>query len=439
MKFYNREVEIAQLEKIRSKSLINAQLTVVTGRRRIGKTQLLIEATKNDKVLYFFVARKSETLLCEDFIKEIRRKLNVPVLGKVTSFSELFAFLIEISKNTPFSLIIDEFQDFYKINESVYSDIQKIWDLHHNEIKINLLVCGSIYSLMNKIFKDAKEPLFGRATNFIKVKPFTTKTLQIILSDFNKDYSAEDLLALYTFTGGVAKYVQLFMDNGAITHQVMMQNLLKEDAVFLTEGKNILIGEFGKEYAVYFSVLAAIAQGKTKRNDIEQLLQREVGGYLTRLENDYGLISKKQPILTKSRTKNFKYEIVDNFLMFWFRFIFKYQHIIEIGNYKVLHEIVVRDYKTFSGFQLEKYYKDQLMASQNYTRIGSYWDRKGENEIDIIAINDLEKVVNFYEIKRQKNNISLETLKEKANYFLSNHPQLKDFKKKYIAYSMKDM
>jgi AAA+ ATPase superfamily predicted ATPase len=439
MKFYNRESEIAQLEKIREKSLTNAQFTVVTGRRRIGKTQLLIEATKNDKVLYFFVARKSETLLCEDFIKEIKRKLNVPVLGKVTSFSELFAFLIEISKTTPFSLIIDEFQDFYKINEAVYSDIQKIWDLHHNDIKINLLVCGSIYSLMNKIFKDAKEPLFGRATNFIKVRPFSTKTLQIILSDFNQDYTTEDLLTLYTFTGGVAKYVQLFMDNGAITHQVMVQNLLKEDAVFLSEGKNILIGEFGKEYAVYFSVLAAIAQGKTKRNDIEQLLQREVGGYLTRLENDYGLISKKQPILTKSRTKNFKYEIVDNFLMFWFRFIFKYQHIIEIGNYKVLHEIVVRDYKTFSGFQLEKYYKAQLMASQNYTRIGSYWDRKGENEIDIIAINDLEMVVNFYEIKRQKNNIRLETLKEKANYFLSNHPHLKDFKKKYVAYSMDDM
>ena len=439
MKFYNREKEIGQLNEIKAKALKNAQLTVVTGRRRIGKTQLLIEATKNDATLYFFVARKSEALLCEDFIKEIKDKLNIPVLGKVDSFFEIFTFLMDVSKTKSFTLIIDEFQDFYKINASIYSDIQKVWDLSNEESKINLIVCGSIYSLMSKIFKDAKEPLFGRATNFIKIHPFNTTTLQNILIDFNKNFTAEDLLALYTFTGGVAKYVQLFMDNTITNYQQMIAYMLQEDAVFLGEGKNILIGEFGKEYAIYFSIIAAIANGKTKRNDIEQLLQREVGGYLTRLENDYGIIIKKQPIFIKSRTKQFRYEIVDNFLTFWFRFIFKYQHIIEIGNYTLLKEIVTRDYATFSGFQLEKYCKKQLVETQKYSRIGGFWDSKGENEIDIIAVDEINKKIDFYEVKRQKKNIDLSKLQVKVDYFLKQHSFLNDYEKNLIAFSMEDI
>lgn len=439
MKFYNRENEIAQVQATRTEAEANAQFTVVTGRRRIGKTQMLIEATNDQPTLYFFTARKSEALLCKDFQKEISEKLNVPILGTTESFSELFSFIMEISKKQTFTLIIDEFQDFYKVNDSIYSDIQKIWDLNHNESKLNLLVCGSIYSLMHKIFKDTKEPLFGRASHFIKIHPFSVNTLQEILNDFNKKYSAEDLLALYTFTGGIAKYVQLFMDNKKTSFRKMLDYIMQEDAIFLSEGKNLLIGEFGRDYVVYFSILSAISNGKTTRNDIEQLLQREIGGYLTRLENDYGLLTKKQPIFSKSRTKNFRYEMVDNFLTFWFRFVYKYQHLIELGNYKLLKEIVERDYKTFSGFQLERYLKKQLRESKKFTRIGGFWDRKGENEIDVIAANEIEKTIVFYEVKRQKSNINLKKLQEKAILFLAKNPELSDFSSEYKGYSLDDL
>lgn len=439
MKFYNREKEIAQLQTIREKAIQNAQFTVITGRRRIGKTQLLLEATKDQPTLYFFVARKSESLLCNDFQKEISEKLNVPMLGKVKRFSELFAFVVKLSKKQSFTLIIDEFQDFYKINTAVFSDMQRIWDTNKQESKLNLLVCGSIYSLMHKIFKDVKEPLFGRATYFIKVQPFTTETIKHILSDFNETYTSEDLLALYTFTGGVAKYMQLLMDNNRTTYKKMLNYILQEDAIFLSEGKNILISEFGKDYTVYFSILSAIASGKTTRNAIEQLLQKEIGGYLTRLENDYGLITKKQPILTKSRTKNFRYQLVDNFLLFWFRFVYKYQHLIEIENYKLLKQIVERDYTTFSGFQLEHYLQKQLQETQNYTRIGGYWDKKGENEIDVIAINELKETIVFYEVKRQEKNINLQKLQEKAHYFLAQHSKLKNYHKEFKKFSLENM
>ncbi len=388
MKFYNREREIETLQQIQRDSLQNAQMTVVTGRRRIGKTQLLLKATEGQATLYFFVARKSESLLCQDFQHEITTKLGVPMLGKVESFGELFQYIMQLSKSQAFNLIIDEFQEFFTVAPSAYSDMQHHWDVNKDESKINLLLSGSVYSLMYKIFQSSKEPLFGRATARLMVKPFATNVLKEILADHNPNYSSEDLLALYTFTGGIAKYVQLLMDAGAYTYVKMLNYIIKEDSIFISEGKNMLIDEFGKEYTNYFSILSSIARGENTRAKIEGIIGREIGGYLTKLENDYSLISKDIPIYSKSSSKNVRYILNDNFLTFWFRFIYKYSYIIEIGNYEQLRDIVKRDYNTYSGIILERYFKNRFKESLKYSCIGGYWDRKGENEIDIIAINE---------------------------------------------------
>ncbi len=260
-----------------------------------------------------------------------------------------------------------------------------------------------------------------------------------ILKDYNSTYTSEDLLALYTFTGGVPKYIQLLLDNGATTKTKMLNYILREESLFLTEGRNLLITEFGKEYSVYFSILATIAEGKTSRNEIENLLNREVGGYLTRLEKEYNLIKKQQPLLTKSRTKQIRYEITDPFLRFWFRFIYKYSYLIEIGNFSELQTIVERDYATFSGWALENYFKQQLKEEQKYSRIGSFWDRKGENEIDIITVDDERKIIQFFEVKRQEKKINRDVLMQKAQFFLSLHKELKSYKLDYKGLSLENM
>lgn len=104
-------------------------------------------------MLYFFVARKSEAELCKDFIEEMTNKLQLPILGEVTRFADIFKYLLQLSKIRPITLVIDEFQDFKRVNPSIFSDMQKIWDLNKQEAHINLVVCGSVYSLMNIIFK----------------------------------------------------------------------------------------------------------------------------------------------------------------------------------------------------------------------------------------------------------------------------------------------
>ena len=439
MKFYDREQEIAFLRETRNKAEKVARFTVVTGRRRIGKTTLIKEAYKDEPFVYFFVARKAESDLCEVYLEEISEKLGIPTLGSSRHFSEIFRYLMQLSQTRNFTLVIDEFHDFFRVNKAVYSEMQDIWDEYEKTSRINLVVYGSIYSLMQKIFKDKKEPLYGRQTAELKLKPFRPSVLKQIMADAKPGYSKEDLLALFTFTGGVAKYVNLLVDAGALDKDAMIRYIISPNSTFLNEGKNNLIEEFGKEYGTYFSIMSCIARGKNTRNEIEDVIGKEIGGYLTNLENEYELIAKRQPLFEKSTTKNVRYELGDVFYSFWFRFIFKYSYVIEIENYGKLQEIVERDYNTFSGVMLERYFHRVAMESREYTRLGRWWDRKGENEIDMIAEDELTDSATFFEIKRQKNEICIGLLKQKAEVMLRATGEFKGYEIGYEGLSMDEM
>lgn len=439
MKFYDREKEIGFLRKTREMAEKSACFTVVTGRRRIGKTTLITKAYEDTPFVYFFVARKAEADLCEVFLEEISEKLGVPMLGSSKHFSDIFRYLMQLSQKQSFTLVIDEFQDFYRVNKAVFSEMQDIWDTYEKTSHINLIVCGSIYSMMQKIFKDQKEPLYGRNTGELKVKPFLPSVLKQIMRDAKPEYSKEDLLAMFAFTGGVAKYVNQLVDAGALDKDSMIRHVISANSTFLNEGKNNLIEEFGKDYGTYFSILSCIARGKNTRSEIEDVIGKEIGGYLTNLEKDYELIAKRQPLFEKSVTKNVRYELDDVFYSFWFRFVFKYSYIIEIENYAKLQEIVLRDYNTFSGLMLERYFYRVAVESEKYTRLGRWWDRRGENEIDLIAEDELTNHVTFFEIKRQKDEISMGVLKQKAEVFIQATHQYKEHDISYKGLSMGEM
>ena len=237
MKFFDRKEEIATLRKIRNNAENNAQFTVLTGRRRIGKTSLVLKAYDDKRFLYFFVGRKAESLLCEEFRNEVEEKLGVKLGGTPSGFTELFDYLMELSKQQGFTLFIDEFQNFVRVNPAVFSDMQKIWDLNHSESRINLIVCGSVYSMMTKIFRDRKEPLYNRQNRFMTIHAFKPSVLKEILEVYCPGYTKEDLLALYTFTGGVAKYVELLIDDNAMTLDAMVESMISPDSIFINEGR----------------------------------------------------------------------------------------------------------------------------------------------------------------------------------------------------------
>ena len=436
MKFYGREKEIDVIQKIERLSATYAQMTVVTGRRRIGKTTLVKHSCRQIPFVYLFVGRKSETMLCREFTEVIHNTLGVN-LGEFSSFSKLFTVLMQQSRSINFTLVLDEFQNFKFVNEDVFSDMQNIWDSNKDESKMNLIICGSVNTMMSKIFDNKKEPLYGRANNRLRLRPFPTAVLKEILSDFNPDYTHEDLLALYMTTGGVAKYVEEMLTHGATIKDAMLEQFISPGSYFIPEGKEMLSDEFGRDSGNYFSILNAIAEGENTRGDIKSCTGVEPGGYLDKLEKEYDLIYRYRPYLASEQSHNVKFGIKDNYLRFWFRFVQKYISAVEIGNTDYVLKKMQADYETYSGMVLEQYFRQQYAETGQYNLVTNYWERDWGNEIDLIAVNDSERHLVIGEIKRQTQRIDMNHLKEKATHIVAK--QRRRYFIEFVGLSMDDM
>ena len=427
-KFYNREQEMKQLHEMQRQSYEDySRFVVLTGRRRVGKTSLvyrLMDETKETAPgLYFFVGRKAEATLLSNFCEEVREKLGKYVPEGVTSFCSLMQLLLEIGKRRRFTLFIDEFQEFDNVNPEVFSDMQELWDKYKKKTNVCLIVSGSIFRMMEKIFKDEGQPLFGRDDCTIKLQPFTTATMREILGDYKADYTNEDLLALWTITGGVARYIEVLMNNRCTSvNQMLHYVCMSGDSFFMDEGRSVLLQEFGKQYGTYFSILDQIAHGDVTQNEIEAALaMKSLGGQLKMLEEKYGIVQKKRPVGAKEGSQTVRYGIQDNFFRFWFRYIHRYSSLIEIQNLPALEQIMVNDYTTFSGIALERWFRQKMMESCRYRVIGGWWQGGGKNakgnnddfEIDIVA-ETLDGSVEAYEVKRNPQKYNPARLREKV-------------------------
>ena len=431
MKFYNRTKEIKELRRIQGRAFDSrSRMTVITGRRRIGKTSLALRATQGEyPTVYLFVSRKNEAALCEEFTHLITTTLGCYIPSEIKTFKSLFKILMELAKTRKFNLIIDEFQEFCNINPSVFSDMQNIWDSYRNETRVNLLLMGSVYSMMHKIFESYHEPLFGRADAIIRLSGLGTETMKEILHDYRPDYTNDELLAFYTITGGVPKYIELLCEDAELSIEGIFNYVVRENSPFVNEGRNLLIEEFGKDYGLYFSVLSCIASGINTQGAIESSLGGvSVAGHLKRLIEDYALIKRVRPIMAKPRSQSVQYEIIDNFLRFWFNYFDRNQTLVELNNFEHLRHIISSDYATFSGFALEKWFRLKMMESHQYSDIGSWWERKKgkeANEIDIVALTTDNNKAIVAEVKRLRRNYDHKLFMEKVEHIkksiLSNH------------------
>ncbi len=415
MRFYDRKSELALLQSNEKQSFETAVFTVLMGRRRVGKTSLVTQSLVGKEYAYLFVSKDSEALLCQNFQKELEAQIGLTVYGEVSRFKDLFEVVMREAQRRHLTIVLDEFQTLYRINPSIYSDMQNVWDRYKQTAKINLIVLGSVQTLMKRIFEDEAEPLYGRPTSKFVLRPFTVEVLKEILHDANPNCSAEDLLCLYMITGGVAKYIELLVDAKCCTKEKMINYVCRQDSYFLTEGKDLLNQEFSGEFSTYFSILQLIAMGKTKRSEIDSTLHKDTGTYLQNLEGRYELISRMKPLLARQNGKVTAYEIRDNFLRFWFRFIYPYQSLIERNLFSLLHGNITKNYEGFTGLTLERYFQDKVMETGQFTQVGNWWDRKGENEIDLIAINEFDRTGIAAEIKRNVYKISMAKLQQKID------------------------
>ncbi|MFG6391773.1 MAG: ATP-binding protein [Candidatus Amulumruptor sp.] len=410
MKFYGRTKELEELRRIQCRAFDSrSRMTVITGRRRIGKTSLALRATQGEcPTVYLFVSRKNEAALCSEFTMLISTQLKIHVPEGMSSFRELLYFLMEAGKSMKFNLIIDEIQEFFNINPSVFSDMQNIWDSYRDKTHVNLLLMGSVYSMMHKIFESYHEPLFGRADAIIRLSGFGIETMKEIMRDFRPNYSNDELLAFFCVAGGVPKYIELLCEDTDLSIDGMFNYIIRDNSPFVNEGSTLLIEEFGKDYGLYFSVLNCIASGINTQGAIESTLGGvTVAGHLKRLIEDYSLIRRVRPIMSKPRSQNVQYEISDNFLRFWFNYFNRNQTLVEMGNFDLIRKIVMADYPTYSGYMLEKYFRQKMMESHEYMNVGSWWERKKgkeANEIDIVGIKADDRSALVAEVKRQRRN-----------------------------------
>ena len=131
------------------------------------------------------------------------------------------------------------------------------------------------------------------------------------------------------------------------------------------------------------------------------------------------------------------YEIHDNFLRFWFRFIYPYQSLIERNLFSLLRSNIESNYEGFTGRTLERYFQDKFMETEQFTQIGNWWDRKGENEIDLIAINEFTHTGLIAEIKRNVHKLSMSKLQEKIAILPKK--DFGEYEFETIGLSLKDM
>ncbi len=397
-------------------------MTIVMGRRRIGKTRLIFQTFKNKKFLYFFVSRKSDHLLSQEFLTEIKSKLDIPIYSDVKSSKNIFEIIMNYAGRNPVTVVVDEFQNYQYVNPSIFSDLQNLWDQKAETAKCNLILMGSMSSMMNRIFKDQKEPLFGRADYQVTVPVFTLDTTAAVLKDHHI-YSDNSLSDYMVFTGGIPKYLEIAADIKKKNFFDFLDTILFKDSLIINEGKISLIEEFGKNYSVYFAILQLIASGKTKRSELLSSLHdvKELGGYLNNLIEDYGIIKKVSPINAPEKSKNIKYRLDDYFYSFWFRFIYKNQTAVEAENFRYIKEKIKEEWPLHKGYQFEKIIRDHLKGLSTFNVIGSYWDRKGENEIDVVAVNDLDKILLLGECKLNEKKIDLHRLKRKSESIIHNY------------------
>lgn len=441
MEFFGREEEIRELRKVRETARRSARFTVVTGRRRVGKTALLKQAFDDGRTpcVYWLVTRKTERVQCAAFQHEAEKALGIRIPGTCESFKDVFEAVMSVSLTRTFTLVVDEFQEFDRVNAGIFGDVQGVWDDLHAKSKMNLVVCGSVNRLISKIFFSDAEPLYGRNTGKLHLDPFPTSLLKRIFRHYHRGYGPKDLLTLWTLTGGVARYVDLLLSNNAFTTDSMLDTVFGRITSFVDEGKTVLVEEFGKDYGTYFTILASIASGRTTYAEIKNELGMEIGGFLTKLEDDYSLISKKQPLFERTANKNCHYQIDDCFFRFWFRFVYKYQYLVELRRFDELKAIVKRDLDAFCGYALERYFFWKFVETTSYTRMGGWWDRKGENEIDFVCDDETTGRLAFFEVKTDPGRVDLKSLKSKAERFFEKNPTLRDRRFSCRALTVKDM
>ncbi len=398
MKFVDRLDEMSTLENEYRRH--SASFVVVYGRRRVGKTELIRHFIKEKPSLYFLASEESESLNRESFKRQAADYLNDDLLREaaIERWELIFERLVASSDSKRLVIVIDEFQYIGKNNPAFLSVFQGIWDNLLSKNNVMIILCGSLVSMMMSQTLNYDSPLYGRRTAQIRLRPIK---FEYYNEFFDSLYSEEELVKRYSLTGGVPKYIEMFQ-NSSDLNRAIQESLLNVSS-YLYDEPNFLLQKEVSEIGSYFSILRTIAEGNHKVSSIAALVQQKqtnLPRYLKVLV-DLDLIEREIPVTENNPDKSKKglYQIKDNFLRFWFRFVYPNRNYIEM-----LHSDVVmnRLSKNFIdghvSYAFEQICQEKLWnLSANgklpgvLERIGRWWDNS--HEIDVVGLSESDNLL----------------------------------------------
>lgn len=413
-RFIDREQELNFLLSEYRRS--GSSLVVIYGRRRIGKTELISKFINDKKSIYFLATEEDEVQNRNAFKNTVSDFLGNELLreARIDNWEILFKSLVAKTTIEKIILAIDEFQYLGLANSAFPSIMQKMWDTYLKNSNIMVILCGSLISMMESQTLNYSSPLYGRRTGQIRLKqiPF------LYYHDFypNKDYKS--LIEYYSVTGGVPKYIELFYDSEDI-YSAINKNILSKQS-FLYDEAHFLLQKEVSEIGTYFSIMKAIAAGNRKLSKISssiEIKQTSLSKYLKTLAS-LDLIEREVPVTEPNPQKSKKglYRIKDNYILFWFKFIYPNMGFIESGNTAIvmnkLKENFIDKHVSFiyENVCIEKLWNMNAEGSLKFTfdKIGRWWNNT--SEIDIIGIDSTGNNILFGECKYKKSKIGLDVL-----------------------------
>lgn len=397
MKFIGRK---AELEKLNTEYERNGGFVVIYGRRRVGKTTLIKEFLKKKTAFYFLATEELESQSMKRLAGVVARTTKNSYLQNAafTDWLDLFQVIADYKTEEKKVLVIDEFPYLVKTNPAFPSILQNAWDEILKDSNVMLILSGSLIGMMQKHTLSYDSPLYGRRTAQMRLAPLPFTDIYGV-----QKMPFEQAVEQYAVTGGVPKYLEFFEDDRGLEEQLKDAVLSKSG--FLYEEPNFLLKSEFLTAVNYFSIIKAIADGNHKLGKIAGVLGQETSAltpYLSTL-SDLGFIEKKTPVTEKNPEKSRKglYFILDNFIRFWFHYVYPYKGELELDNMQIVLDEIRKDFvEKFVAFAYEDICKNIFAdLCRNGTisfvpsRIGSYWlnDFDGDTEIDVMAIDHQNK------------------------------------------------
>ena len=403
--FIGRERELKSLNEFYDRNGIG--MTVIYGRRRIGKSTLINEFVKDKKTIFYTATKIGKNRNLELFSKQVVDLL-MPGIGEINfnTLESVFDFINKNMGDDKLILVIDELPYWAEKDDSLLSILQKYIDTIWNDKNLKIILCGSALSFMEKKVLSEKSPLFGRHDSQIKLEAFN----YLDAAKFVPDYSSEDKAVCYGITGGVAKYLAMVDPSKSIDENII-RLFFRTDGYLYDETRNLLTQEF-TDISLVNNIIEQIAYGENTLNTIAGKIREKEPTVLYSLEKlmNVGLVEKKKCITDEKNRKKTQYVLKDYMFKFWYEFIPKATSVIEMGQGEIYYQKVVKPaLHSFMGSVFEemcRYYtlKQGILGEYGcfVTSVGTWWGvenvadtngniRAQSADIDVVALSEIEK------------------------------------------------